>query len=166
MRPEFLVLLLLLVSIPCIGFLAYRNIVFQYKELVIAWTSHPCIFTSKDGSEWDLNALSRSSSQCSSANSFDCSDYHLARKDTNFVLNICNNVMIKPESCQAAHIRNSIGYEISDGDCSNMGMLQSGKWSLLDERCVQPAYPLPPLSAPQQPLLPAVPAIPSHSTTP
>ena len=135
-------MLLLVVSIPCIGFLAYRSIIFQYNQLVIAWTSHPCIFTSQDGSEWDLNALSRSPSQCSSSNTLECSDYHLRRKNTNFVLNICNNVMIKPESCREGRVRNSIGYETSDGECSNMGLLQSGKWSLLDERRVQPAFPL------------------------
>jgi hypothetical protein len=46
--------------------------------------------------------------------------------------------MSKPASCQEArgenNVRGSIGYEASDGSCHYMGQLQTGKWSLLNER--------------------------------
>ena len=138
MRPELVILLVLIIAIPLIGVLAYRSVVFQFNEILVALTAHPCIFSSNDGSEWNLNDLSKSQKYCLSSTNEECSDYHLHRQDSEFLLNICNNVMSRPEACRELHgesqVRGSIGYETSDGKCYYMGQLQTGKWSLLDER--------------------------------
>ena len=133
-RPEFLVLFVLLASVPIIGFSIYSSISFQIAEIVTTLTSHPCIF-SHQSSEWDLKPLSRTSDQCSTSNPDACSDYHIHRDASDFYFNICSNAMRKPAECSSLYgdqgVFNSIGYQTADGECHYMGRLDTGKWSAL-----------------------------------
>ena len=65
LRPELMILLLLVVAVPIIGWQIYRRVTFQFNELVTALTAHPCAFVYKDKKEYDLLDLSRSKSTCS-----------------------------------------------------------------------------------------------------
>jgi hypothetical protein len=65
LRPELMILLLLVVAVPIIGWQIYRRVTFQFNELVTALTAHPCAYVYKDKKEYDLSDLSRSKSTCS-----------------------------------------------------------------------------------------------------
>jgi len=137
-RPELIVLLLLVVAVPLIGWQIYRKITFKFEELITALTSHPCAYVHRDKTEFDLTKLSKSRSTCSSTDASSCLDYHLRREDSDFYFNVCNNVMRKPSQCNdlfgRQNVQSSIGYQVGDGVCYYMGQLRTGRWSLLDQR--------------------------------
>jgi hypothetical protein len=138
LRPELMILLLLVIAVPIIGWQIYRRVTFEFNELVTALSSHPCAFVYKDKKEYDLSDLSRSKSTCSSSDAEACQDYHVHRVDNDFFFNVCSNAMRKPPECSelfgSQNVQPSIGYQTGDGVCYYMGQLRSGRWSLLDAR--------------------------------
>jgi hypothetical protein len=131
-RPELLIVVILIVSIPALGYIGYQNIMYQYDKYVTSFISHPCVYSSK-GFDWDLTSLTRSERKCNSWGMEDCTDHHMHTGSSDFFLNICNNVMHKPVYC-SSDLPRAIGYDVSDGECYNMGSLKTGKWDLLDSR--------------------------------
>merc|ERR1712216_238814 len=138
LRPELMILLLLVLAVPIIGWQIYRRVTFEFDALVTALSSHPCAFVSKNDKEYDLTDLSRSRSTCSSSDAEGCQDYHVHRVDNDFYFNVCRNAMRKPPECAdlfgEQNVHPSIGYQTGDGVCYYMGQLRSGRWGLLDPR--------------------------------
>mmetsp|Transcript_11781 Transcript_11781/g.18495 ORF Transcript_11781/g.18495 Transcript_11781/m.18495 type:complete len:334 (+) Transcript_11781:63-1064(+) len=139
MRPELIILLLLIIAVPIIAWQAYRKVSFEFNEIMTALTSHPCTYISPvDRVEYDLTSLSKKRGSCSSSNPQGCQDYKVHRQDDDFYLNVCSNVMRKPAECVnlfgERNVQSSIGYQTADGVCYTMGSLRTGKWSLLDNR--------------------------------
>lgn len=60
------------------------------------------------------------------------------RQDEDFHFNVCGNAVRKPSECVRllgeSNVRKAIGYQTADGVCYYMGLLSTGKWSLLDRR--------------------------------
>eukprot|EP00287_Rhodomonas_sp_CCMP768_P008112 CAMPEP_0196748280 /NCGR_PEP_ID=MMETSP1091-20130531/72961_1 /TAXON_ID=302021 /ORGANISM="Rhodomonas sp., Strain CCMP768" /LENGTH=328 /DNA_ID=CAMNT_0042095567 /DNA_START=85 /DNA_END=1071 /DNA_ORIENTATION=+ len=138
-RPELVILCLLIIAVPLIGWQVYRKVTLQFTEIMTALTSHPCTVQVLDGSEYDLTGLGRSKEACNNGDSTSCLDYHVHRDDNDFYLNVCKNVMRKPAECVnlfggEREVKSSIGYQTADGVCYYMGQLRSGRWSLLDSR--------------------------------
>lgn len=133
-----MILLLLVIAVPIIGWQIYRRVTFQFNELVTALTSHPCAYVYKDKQEYQLSDLSRARSTCSASDAESCQDYHVHRVDNDFFFNVCTNAMRKPPECTdlfgSQNVQSSIGYQTGDGVCYYMGQLRTGRWSLLDAR--------------------------------
>ena len=126
---------------PLFGYIFYRHIAFQIDQLLGAFNSHPCTFSSTDRisgevRDWDLTGLSRTQDQCPSGTL--CRDYSVAREDEVFYMNVCRHTMQKPSACKellgADSVPAAVGYQTADGVCYLMGRLANSKWGLLDQR--------------------------------